>query len=348
MKRLVLLVLSAELTFLLIAGFTLSMFSCNVDSQGTITIEEIPADSIPEQKPYVTEEPDLSNEIYFSESELSRIAALIDLLPEFVVTGFEEKYLDWKNTWKNVPSFHVIEFAKSEEYEIVLSYCMTYGKAIWPLLFEKLHDPDNFFIVNIVRDMSPEYIHLYEEIVAESYRRTREEGVLLTSGNSDWIAYCKILLEQAYEDILKSIQDISIPEESGQNQMDGEDADKTVERLNGTTWKLEGIVDVKTDVLKLLEPEDCDECYTITFDTDTTFTAVSIWMESNINLLQMNPITEKMLFCEKYEKDGEDYCDSDTFIRAIHEIQSYSVSNGKLRLVCSYGNEYLSFVQQRK
>ena len=122
------------------------------------------------------------------------------------------------------------------------------------------------------------------------------------------------------------------------------DGGKTSESLKETTWKLSGIVNIETGELKQIDPVACEDCYTIMFDTDTTFTAVSIWRRSKINLLKMDPVTNKMLYCEKYEKDGEDYCDADRFFRAIHEVQSYAVSNGELRLVCSYGYEYLSFV----
>jgi len=41
--------------------------------------------------------------------------------------------------------------------------------------------------------------------------------------------------------------------------------------LRGTEWKLEGIVDVQTGELKVLEPKDCEECYTLNFETDSTF-----------------------------------------------------------------------------
>ena len=41
--------------------------------------------------------------------------------------------------------------------------------------------------------------------------------------------------------------------------------------LEGTWWKLEGIVNTVTGVTKVLEPRDCANCYTIMFHTDTTF-----------------------------------------------------------------------------
>ena len=41
--------------------------------------------------------------------------------------------------------------------------------------------------------------------------------------------------------------------------------------LQGTKWKLIGIVDTQIGDLTELEPKDCDECYTLAFDTDDTF-----------------------------------------------------------------------------
>ena len=35
--------------------------------------------------------------------------------------------------------------------------------------------------------------------------------------------------------------------------------------LMGTKWKLVGIVDVETNEIRVLEPKDCEECYTIEF-----------------------------------------------------------------------------------
>jgi len=45
--------------------------------------------------------------------------------------------------------------------------------------------------------------------------------------------------------------------------------------LTGTSWKLTGIVDSETGSLTELEPRDCEECYTLTFDTDTTISSYS-------------------------------------------------------------------------
>ena len=57
--------------------------------------------------------------------------------------------------------------------------------------------------------------------------------------------------------------------------------------LNGTQWELAGIVDVETNTLTELEPEECEKCRTITFDTDTTVLNVDSikFREPKINAL---------------------------------------------------------------
>ena len=77
---------------------------------------------------------------------------------------------------------------------------------------------------------------------------------------------------------------------SCQNQMDG---DETSKSLNGTTWKLSGIVNIEKGELKQIDPEGCEDCYTIIFDTDTTFTAVSFEYLSFIPHYESNPSTTR-------------------------------------------------------
>jgi len=42
--------------------------------------------------------------------------------------------------------------------------------------------------------------------------------------------------------------------------------------LQGTKWKLVGIVDAETGILKELEPKNCEYCYTLMFETSTFLT----------------------------------------------------------------------------
>ncbi|MCL2098264.1 MAG: hypothetical protein FWH23_05840 [Bacteroidales bacterium] len=115
--------------------------------------------------------------------------------------------------------------------------------------------------------------------------------------------------------------------------------------LEGTKWKLAGIVNTETGVLKELEPVDCEHCYTLTFDTDYTATSRSIWMTRKIDLLNLDPYVplSAILFCERYYVDGSDYCDSDVFRTAVIRTESYTAMPEELKLHFNLGYYYLSF-----
>ena len=129
------------------------------------------------------------------------------------------------------------------------------------------------------------------------------------------------------------------------------------------TWKLVGLMDAETDELATeFEPKDCKECYTLTFDTEyTAFIRIIINKTarleidfSNLNPYEIN--LNSVLFCEKYDKDGKDYCDSDLFRRSVILTKSYTFTPKELRLYtiktmrCNYVDDswncpsvYLSF-----
>jgi len=59
--------------------------------------------------------------------------------------------------------------------------------------------------------------------------------------------------------------------------------------LQGTHWKLVGVFDAETDTLiKEFEPKDCEECYTLIFDTDHTATVRFISKELKLDLLNID------------------------------------------------------------
>ena len=110
-----------------------------------------------------------------------------------------------------------------------------------------------------------------------------------------------------------------------------------VPALKGTKWKLVSVEDksTKEPTVRELAPIDCEECYTLTFDTDYTATAHSINETLPLDLRQ--PLCDScfldyLLTCEKYPLDGEYYCDSDRFCRGIIAYGSYTVDNDGLRL----------------
>jgi hypothetical protein len=115
------------------------------------------------------------------------------------------------------------------------------------------------------------------------------------------------------------------------------------DHLNGTKWKLVGIVDVQSGKTTKLEPTECRDCYTLTFDTDYTAVVRSIQSTFKIDLLNLNPDVDivDMLKIEFYK--GEGYNEGDTFCRAIIRTASYTNENAELKLFDSEQTKYLLF-----
>ncbi|MDR1592316.1 MAG: hypothetical protein LBS16_05480 [Prevotellaceae bacterium] len=78
--------------------------------------------------------------------------------------------------------------------------------------------------------------------------------------------------------------------------------------LAGTQWKLAGIFIAHHNLQeKDLKPVDCEKCYTLSFDSDTTATGISVDNTLAVNLKQQSPIRtvtdisesgDAGLFCE--------------------------------------------------
>ena len=116
---------------------------------------------------------------------------------------------------------------------------------------------------------------------------------------------------------------------------DGKDSIKPALSLEGTKWKLAGIVDEETGNIRVLEPKDCEECYTLTFDTDSTATVHSISKDiKKMNLFNLTPSVSlpDMLFPEYYYKDSTYYMDADVFCRSVITTYCYTVISEELRL----------------
>jgi len=116
--------------------------------------------------------------------------------------------------------------------------------------------------------------------------------------------------------------------------------------LTGTKWKLEGIYDSYSKELKILEPKDCEECFTLTFITD--FKAIVRSIDSNtfkLNLLKLNPNAQilKVLICEIWDKDGKPYCDGcGQFLPRVYRAKSYVILKNEL-IIISADDSYLIF-----
>ena len=141
----------------------------------------------------------------FSTSELNWIATLKANMPTAVISEFDTKYLTWEKTWDR-PEIGIhsnpYRYAESTEYESLLAYCKKYGKAIWPLVFDKLAKRD-IFVISLLRDLT------YTGTGNFGAEITRSASVKLPSLYTMQVDYCKGLLIKEDVNIQKSILDIS-------------------------------------------------------------------------------------------------------------------------------------------
>jgi len=122
--------------------------------------------------------------------------------------------------------------------------------------------------------------------------------------------------------------------------------------LEGTKWKLVGIVDTKAGDIKELEPRDCEYCYTLTFDTDYTATVYGISQgNGELDLHPDSPSRNLSIdytlaqLTEMYEKDGE-YYEMDPFFQLFRYIQSFTVTNDALKLSYGYSGDSFSLFKR--
>jgi len=106
--------------------------------------------------------------------------------------------------------------------------------------------------------------------------------------------------------------------------------------LQGTTWKLEGILDMQTNDLQVLEPMNCQSCYTFTFDTDST--AIGKSVANEIWLVLRPPFVLRMTLM-----DDTGIGDVDMYYAALSSIESYTLSDANLRFYYNDKKECLTF-----
>ncbi|MDO4725626.1 MAG: hypothetical protein Q4A56_00170 [Porphyromonadaceae bacterium] len=106
-------------------------------------------------------------------------------------------------------------------------------------------------------------------------------------------------------------------------------------KLKGTTWKLDGIYDVNKKELKVLTPIECEDCYSFTFDTDSTAQGKSTTNKLEVYLTESVRIGVQTLIAEI----GDGYI----FYEATGKITHYNASNMYLKFFFDEGNKYLLF-----
>lgn len=120
----------------------------------------------------------------------------------------------------------------------------------------------------------------------------------------------------------------------------GEEADLNCGQpfsLKDTKWKVVGLVNNKTGEIDEYEPKDCEECFTLWFDTDYTATAIYINTRHRLDLLDLDPFRPHLKAVEHsggemYEKDLKTYWDSYYYSIVLFMIESYSATCNELRL----------------
>ena len=116
--------------------------------------------------------------------------------------------------------------------------------------------------------------------------------------------------------------------------------DEDLQTLKDTQWKLEGYADTQTGELKELEPRNCKECYTLTFDTDTT--AYGHAMINLVNLTFLGSVCKigcgtSALECSDDGVECGFYCD------ALKSVSSYEFTKNRLYFFYNNDENYLLF-----
>ena len=125
------------------------------------------------------------------------------------------------------------------------------------------------------------------------------------------------------------------------------EGDELSNSLVGTKWKLAGIVDTKTNIIKELEPKNCVECYTLTFETKSTFSTISSANDLRGDYMIDFATNGFQITIFGGTKVGE-CCDGDLYSRPFWKmaIQSFSFQENELRLY--YDDNYLLFKSKKQ
>ena len=132
--------------------------------------------------------------------------------------------------------------------------------------------------------------------------------------------------------------------------------------LTGTKWKLSGMVDTQTGIMRELEPKNCDECYTIEFGRDSVGMYQSIWARQWRDFLNLkekddptrpgNYFVDEPLGPEIYQYnehfypygDGKTYDDSILYRSGIAFAEAYELANDELKLFFVYQEKLYYFL----
>ena len=125
-------------------------------------------------------------------------------------------------------------------------------------------------------------------------------------------------------------------------KVDKDDTAQTNEDINGgneqakslttSQWKLAGVVDIETGALSLFHEQNC-ECYTLTFDTDSTFSTYAFCNELVSGIYKVD-FENNSFQIVHFDRSLDGVYGSDLFTRPFCEksIQSFSLHENELKL----------------
>ena len=110
-----------------------------------------------------------------------------------------------------------------------------------------------------------------------------------------------------------------------------------------TKWKLLGIGSIDTEVVQELEPKDCEKCYTLTFNSDSTFQTFAS-TGSALGYFTADYITQNFQV-DKFANIYPEFADAYLYISLFsrNKLQSFSLAENELRLYYNNGENYLLF-----
>ncbi|MDR2920242.1 MAG: hypothetical protein LBV72_12875 [Tannerella sp.] len=133
----------------------------------------------------------------------------------------------------------------------------------------------------------------------------------------------------------------------------GEDPDKDKGNpeqgvLNGTRWKLTGIMDVQSGMLTVPETKDCNECYTLVFDAKNSFSFFSPANELGGNYI-IDYVTQSFQVAQFGGTKIAEPEDAELYVKPFwtNSIQFFSLLENELKLYYNDKKSYLLFKQQK-
>ena len=136
------------------------------------------------------------------------------------------------------------------------------------------------------------------------------------------------------------------------NAVDNNDNEELTS-LVGTKWKLVGIMDVKTNTLKVLEPKNCQRCYIIMFNSglyeDDEYNTNIVYYSSTNELVgnyNANYETQTISFRIYGGTKVGEVGDGEMWCNIFPTIKSFSFQKNSLRLYYNDQRNYLLFKMQ--